>query len=140
MGVRIASPNPACCSACYGASGGRHVDFEAATDGPVVLNADGSPVAWEGGLVSVEDIILCEACVRAGAELLSLVPAVMEGLAQELRDAHARARVWQERAVALAMAAAAWPAGTDLDLALDVDGASSPGPRLKLRKEAMAGA
>lgn len=109
MGVRIASPNPACCAACYGSNpGGRHVDFGAATDGPVVVNDDGTVRTWTGGTMSVEDIVLCEACVRAGAELLALEPTVMEGLAQEVRDAQADARLWRRRAESAQAALAEW--------------------------------
>lgn len=113
MGVRIASPNPACCAACYAQGSGRHVDFEAATDGPIVVDEHGVARTWLGGTVSVDEIILCEACVRAGAELLAIVPTVMEAQAQELRAARAEVEEWRGRAGALRAAAASW--GEDLD-------------------------
>jgi hypothetical protein len=113
MAVRIASPNPVCCAACYAQGSGRHVDFEAATDGPIVVDEGGVARTWAGGTVSVDEIILCEACVRAAAELLAIEPTVMEAQAQELRDMAAQVELWRGRAAALRAAAAAW--GEDLD-------------------------
>src|SRR3954462_2206167 len=61
--MRIAYPPPAMCSACFGQYTDLiHVDFEAAWDGPVVNN-DGSPY-------SVDELVICERCMRAGYSLL----------------------------------------------------------------------
>lgn len=63
--MRLAESTPILCSSCYGQyPDRRHVDFEAAWDGPVV----GSEFK-----MSVDDLILCEDCVRQAAKLIGLV-------------------------------------------------------------------
>jgi hypothetical protein len=58
--MKFADPKPPFCSACYQHSTGRHIDFEASWDGPVL--EDGSKIK-----VSVDDLILCETCVTRAA-------------------------------------------------------------------------
>lgn len=98
---RLASPRPARCAACYGCPDGRFVDFEAATDGPVFVDADGSVSAYAGGSVTVEQIVLCEACVRAGARLLELSEDREGELVREVAESRAEALAWQSRAEVL---------------------------------------
>ena len=86
--ARIADPRPALCSAC-GNSGDpdtEYVDFEAAWDGPVVLNDDGSYRSAPNGEPSAsENIYLCKACVRAGAQLLEIKPELHRNQLREIR-------------------------------------------------------
>jgi hypothetical protein len=72
--VKIANPNPAFCAACYGQySDRRHVDFEAAWDGPVF---EGEGVhTGDGGArsklpVGIDDLVICEDCLKSAAKLL----------------------------------------------------------------------
>lgn len=63
--MRIAYHPPSMCSACFGQYPERvHVDFEAAWDGPVVNN--------NGTAYSVDELVICEDCMRAAYELLPL--------------------------------------------------------------------
>jgi hypothetical protein len=68
--MRVAETAPAACSACYLAQPElRHVDFEAAWDGPMfpdgVANADGEIA--DHVPVSIDDLIICEHCLCAAA-------------------------------------------------------------------------
>jgi hypothetical protein len=73
--VKLTETPPVRCSACFGQYvERRHVDFEAAWEGPTFKEG----VAGEDGevrnsiLVSVDDLILCEDCLRAAAALIGL--------------------------------------------------------------------
>lgn len=59
---------PTHCSSCFGQdTKARHVDFDAAWDGPV-FNEDGLKVP-------IDDLILCEHCIAEAARILGWVPA-----------------------------------------------------------------
>lgn len=68
---------PAYCSACFSQNPQlRHVDFDAAWDGPVLDH--------ESGIKQViDDLILCEECIGAAARLLGYVPASDDKMAAE---------------------------------------------------------
>jgi hypothetical protein len=71
--IQIAQPPPPHCSGCYQARPeDRHVDFGASYDGPV-LPAMEDAVGVVGH--SIDELILCEACVTQAATLLGLVRA-----------------------------------------------------------------
>jgi len=61
---------PAYCSGCYGANPEQaHVDFEAAWDGPTIQDRNTA----EGiDAIVIDDLILCEGCLRAAGELIGL--------------------------------------------------------------------
>ena len=62
--IRFAEAPPAMCSSCFGQYPHRkHIDFGASWDGPVLQGAHP---------VSIDELILCETCVRAAAKLLRL--------------------------------------------------------------------
>ena len=62
---KIADKPPVYCASCHRQNVElRHVDFEAYYDGPVI-NGDIK--------VSIDDLIICEECMRAGAELLGYI-------------------------------------------------------------------
>lgn len=65
--MRIANPNPAYCAACFSQKlGMRHVDFEAYFDGPVIDQGNGMKQC-------IDDLILCEECVRTAARFIGMV-------------------------------------------------------------------
>jgi hypothetical protein len=67
--MRVALQNPAYCSACFGARPGeKHIDFEAAYDGPVINSVAGNKVA-------IDDLVICEKCLIAAASLIGLTNA-----------------------------------------------------------------
>ena len=72
--ARLAGVAPVHCSSCFQQDPSRrHVDFEASYDGPVF--AEGA------AKVAIDDLIICEECLRNGARLLGLVDP--DGTAQE---------------------------------------------------------
>ena len=60
--MRLANPKPPYCSACFQHSTGEHVDFEVFWDGPVIDS--------EGHKYTIDDLFLCESCVKTAARLL----------------------------------------------------------------------
>ena len=82
------------CSACYNASDHRHVDMNAAFDGPVLSN----------GMV-IDDLILCEPCVKNAVDALDLnESANVVALAESrVREAEAEAEKWKRYAKSLEM-------------------------------------
>ena len=68
--MKIADPRPAYCACCYQAptvdQRNVYVDYEAAYDGPVIPGA-ADPVV-------IDDMILCEDCVKAAASLVGYEP------------------------------------------------------------------
>jgi hypothetical protein len=69
--IHLEAPAPPCCSACYQPQPQkRHVDFGASTDGPVT---DVIPVGAIGVVGHViDEIVLCEDCIKEAAALLGL--------------------------------------------------------------------
>ena len=92
--ARIAYSNPPVCLACGGAKPHvRHVDFQAAYDGPTFRE--------EGAVVTVDDLMICEDCVREAAELLAVDPQPMRELELERDRALSAADGWREYALSL---------------------------------------
>lgn len=60
--MRLTDITPPYCSGCFGQYHISHIDFESDWDGPI-MNSDGLRV-------SIDELILCERCVRAAYELL----------------------------------------------------------------------
>jgi hypothetical protein len=68
--IHLAETPPVVCSSCFGQyTGRRHVDFGAAWDGPMV--PPDQTVAG-GKMVSVDDLVVCEDCLRFAAQLIGL--------------------------------------------------------------------
>jgi hypothetical protein len=68
--IHLAETPPVVCSSCFGQyTGRRHVDFGAAWDGPMV--PPDQSVAG-GTMVSVDDLVICEECLRFAATLIGL--------------------------------------------------------------------
>jgi hypothetical protein len=92
MTVRLANEireasKPIHCAACFNSQDIRHVDFDAACDRGY---SDGVAVA-----VSMDELVLCENCVRVGAELLGMTNS--EGLKAQLEDAKRKNDVLRRR-------------------------------------------
>lgn len=94
--MKLASPPPVVCSSCYGQYPQRqHVDFESAWDGPTFTEGlhQGDEVVTNL-VVSVDDLVICEDCLREAGKLVGLgdVDTIQRDLeqleqhAQELRE------------------------------------------------------
>jgi hypothetical protein len=82
--VRLSDPRPSHCAACFrGAEEGvRFVDFDAAIDrGQRVVERDGA--VWERE--SIDDLHVCDACVRQAAECLAIRPQASANQLREIR-------------------------------------------------------
>lgn len=65
--ARIAEPTPDQCSVCWQTRRDlRHVDFDQGTEGPVLRDE-------QNHLVQIDQIVICEVCLAAGAKLVGLV-------------------------------------------------------------------
>jgi hypothetical protein len=65
--MKIANPTPAYCACCFTQKiGTRHIDFEAYFDGPVIDPGNGMKQ-------TIDDLILCEDCVRTAAKFIGMV-------------------------------------------------------------------
>jgi hypothetical protein len=68
--IHLAETPPVVCSSCFGQyTDRRHVDFGAAWDGPMV--PPDQSVAG-GKMVSVDDLVICEECLRFAATLIGM--------------------------------------------------------------------
>lgn len=66
--IRIAEVPPVVCSSCGGQYPQRtHIDFVASWDGPVLKDVAG------GVNVSIDELIICDECIRTAAAFLELV-------------------------------------------------------------------
>lgn len=69
--IRVADTPPTHCSSCFGQYPNlRHVDMGAAWDGPA-FSPDGAEVAG-GTPVTIDELVLCENCVKDAAVQLEL--------------------------------------------------------------------
>ncbi len=59
--TKFADSTPPYCASCYGRPDGRYIDFEAAYDGPVIPGAPHT---------TVDDLILCEGCLKEAFAIL----------------------------------------------------------------------
>lgn len=67
--IRLTDTPPVACSSCYSqAPEALHVDFNSAWDGPVLNQAQVAELGVAN--VQIDDLVLCETCVRAAAALL----------------------------------------------------------------------
>lgn len=64
--MKLADIPPTYCAACFCSEPAKpHVDFEAIYDGPVIENS--------GVKIPIDDLVLCEDCLAAGAILIGMV-------------------------------------------------------------------
>lgn len=88
--IRVAETPPTHCASCFGQHPDRrHVDFGAYWDGPTFPDGE---VAG-GGTVAIDDLVICEECLRAAATELELTDAdtrrhvlQIEGQVEDLRE------------------------------------------------------
>jgi hypothetical protein len=80
------------CAACYTFNDKPHVDMSAAFDGPVLENG-----------MTIDDLILCEDCVRSAAQALSLDNErdIVTAAEVKAEAAEARAEKWKRYANSL---------------------------------------
>jgi hypothetical protein len=70
----------------------KHVDCDAAYDGPVLVSSDtGHP------LHTIDDLIVCEPCGRRIAELLDVAPETVARLERELEQTRRERQEWVDR-------------------------------------------
>jgi hypothetical protein len=86
--IREAPVAPVHCASCYNQQPQMvHVDFMAAYDGPVI---PGSPP------VSIDDLVVCEICVKAAGRVLGMKeadePSEVEKLKEQLKETRAKLR------------------------------------------------
>lgn len=76
MSIKLVTP-PTHCSSCFGQNIERqHVDFDAAWDGPVFRDGVATGGSGEESNVipvAIDDLIICDECLRQAAGLLGLV-------------------------------------------------------------------
>lgn len=92
--LRISDPKPNHCAACFrGADASvTFVDFDAAIDRGTFVNEQNAV------LEGIDDLHLCEACVRAAAEVLALKPALHARQIREIKRLEAENEHWREYA------------------------------------------
>lgn len=76
--MRVADTAPAYCSGCFQSKPAeRHIDFDVAWDGPTIT---------EAVTVAIDDLILCEDCLKAAAKLIGMAdPAADQAELEQLR-------------------------------------------------------
>lgn len=82
--IRLSDPKPSHCIACFaGAEDSiRFVDFDAAFDGGSVIESRDGVIIER---TSMDDLHLCEACVRGAADALALKPELHRRQLREIR-------------------------------------------------------
>jgi hypothetical protein len=90
--IRVADPQPARCSGCLQSAGTdvRFVDYQAAIDRGAIVE-EGSMAVLE----SIDELYLCDSCVRQGAEALAFKPVEHRRLLTELRRTELERDHWK---------------------------------------------
>jgi hypothetical protein len=89
--VHLSDPLPTGCSACMSAptEGVRFVDFSAAFDGGAIVGPSGEAIR------SLDELHLCEPCLRAAGEALAFKPELHARQLQEIRRLEVVAEHWE---------------------------------------------
>jgi hypothetical protein len=104
MAVTIAYSKPAFCSACFASKpDATFVDFGAAYDGPAIRDDAGT-------IQRIDDLIVCEDCVREGALQLALLVQPTREIELERDAAREAAKEWRAYAETLEETVAHRPA------------------------------
>jgi hypothetical protein len=90
--IKLAETPPTHCASCFGQyPERRHVDFGAAWEGPAFAPDDSEVVG--GKAVTIDELVVCEECLRAAATTLALTDEdtrrhvlELEAAAEELRE------------------------------------------------------
>lgn len=90
--MRVADTAPAYCSGCFQAKPSDcHVDFDVAWDGPTITDgvAGGDEGIVQTIAVAIDDLILCEDCLKKAAALVGMVdPGAESAELEQLRDSN----------------------------------------------------
>lgn len=102
--VRLSDPRPDRCSACFAGAQAdtRFVDMDAAADRGTVMSGDHI-------VGTVDDIHLCEACVRAAAQALALKPELHQRQLNKIRQLELQVEHWRSTARRLTETLNTWP-------------------------------
>ena len=103
---KIADPKPSHCCRCYraGEAGVRFVDFDAAIDRGAFADANSLAI-----MDSIDDLVMCEDCVREGAQLLNLKPDLHQKQLREIRRLELERDHWKDYAQRLEQTVALRP-------------------------------
>lgn len=100
--MKLADPRPSLCTACCnsGEAHTRFVDTGAFREGPVVLDKSTGEMAvdYRGMVIQMDDIYLCDACVREAAEIIGYKPELHRKQLGEIRRLDNGMRYWRETA------------------------------------------
>src|SRR5262249_31614034 len=94
LGIHLSDPKPGHCASCWGSSGPdvRFVDFNAAIDRGSFRDPNGAmPV-----IDHVDELHICEACMRAGAEALALKADRNQRQLREIQRLEREVNTWKE--------------------------------------------
>lgn len=95
------SSRPSLCTACGNAGDEttRFVDLDCEREGPVVLDTNGDLATdRKGAVVTLDDVFVCEGCVRIQAELIGFRPELHSRQMRENEQAKLSREYWMERA------------------------------------------
>lgn len=88
--VRISDPRPTRCAACFDSGSPRYVDFQAAFNGGAVVD-EGSMAVRD----SIDELHLCESCVRSACEQLGFKPELHARQVTEIKRLELRSQHWE---------------------------------------------
>lgn len=112
--AKLADTNPAYCSGCWDGADAtmRFVDF----DGPVIDRGQREEI--RDGVVwnreSIDELILCERCVRDAAQALELKPDLHQRQLREIRRLELQVEHWRDYAKRMEATVASKPADEPL--------------------------
>lgn len=94
--VKLSDPKPARCAGCWTSADVnlRFVDFDAAVDRGSFMDENAGAV-----IDSIDELHLCENCVREACEALDMRPQHVQLLLREAKDANRRADEWRAYAL-----------------------------------------
>lgn len=94
--VKISDPKPARCAACFCSADAnvRFVDFDAAIDRGTFIDPGGAGAVLD----SIDELHLCEACVRSAGEVLDVKPALHARQLREIKRLELENEHWRDTA------------------------------------------
>jgi len=93
---KLSDPKPARCAACFASADPelRFVDFDCMIDRGTFTDPGGANAVLD----SIDELHLCEPCVRAAAEIIGYKPELHRKQLREIRALDAEAKRWREYA------------------------------------------
>lgn len=94
--AQLSDPKPARCAACFCSADAevRFVNFDAAIDRGTFVDPGGAGAVLD----SIDELHLCEACVRSAGEVLGLKPALHARQIREIKRLEVTLEHWREYA------------------------------------------